>query len=148
MRTLIQRVKSASVSVKGTVRGSIEKGMLVFLGVTHADTEKDAEYLAKRCAALRIFEDDEQKMNRSVHDVGGNVLVISQFTLYADTRTGNRPSFVEAASPQQAEQLYNNFVKVLKAELGETCVQTGVFRAMMEVSLVNDGPVTVMLESR
>ena len=148
MRAVVQRVKRASVSVNGNETGSIEKGMLIFLGVTHADTIKEAEYLAQRCTNLRIFEDAEGKMNLSVREVDGSVLVVSQFTLYANTRKGNRPSFVEAASPEQAERLYEEFVKFLKKELGDSKVATGVFRAMMDVELVNDGPVTIIIESK
>ena len=148
MRALIQRVKRAGVSVENAVHGEIEQGVLIFLGVTHTDTSEAAEYLAKRCINLRIFEDTEGKMNFSVKDVNGRMLVVSQFTLYADTAKGNRPSFVEAASPQVAEQLYNEFVHHLRSELGDRNVATGVFRAMMDVSLVNDGPVTIMIESK
>ena len=122
--------------------------MLIFLGVTHDDAPGDAEYLADRCAALRIFEDDQGKMNLSVSESGGSALVVSQFTLYADTRKGNRPSFVDAAPPEIAEQRYNEFVAALRGRLGGPGVQTGVFRAMMDVQLNNDGPVTIMLESK
>ncbi|MBI5216408.1 MAG: D-tyrosyl-tRNA(Tyr) deacylase [Ignavibacteriae bacterium] len=148
MRALVQRVSSASVSINGSLHNNIGKGMLVFLGVTHKDTTEAANYLARRCADLRIFEDAQQKMNLSVKDISGEVLVVSQFTLYADTRKGNRPSFVDAAPPQQAEALYGEFVKFLRHEIGDARVATGVFRAMMDVQLVNDGPVTVMLEDK
>lgn len=148
MRALIQRVSRASVSIGGASESEIGKGMLIFLGVTHNDASEDAEYLADRCAALRIFEDDQGKMNLSVGESGGSALVVSQFTLYADTRKGNRPSFVDAARPEIAEQRYNEFVAALRSRLGEPGVRTGVFRAMMDVQLNNDGPVTIMLESK
>ncbi|HTK81599.1 MAG TPA: D-aminoacyl-tRNA deacylase [Bacteroidota bacterium] len=148
MRALIQRVSRASVSIGGASESEIGKGMLIFLGVTHNDASEDAEYLADRCAALRIFEDDQGKMNLSVGESGGSALVVSQFTLYADTRKGNRPSFVDAARPEIAEQRYNDFVTALRSRLGEPGVRTGVFRAMMDVQLNNDGPVTIMLESK
>lgn len=148
MRALVQRVKSASVSVGGVVHNKIEKGMLIFLGVSKNDTEEAAQYLAQRCAYLRMFEDDQQKMNLSVKDTNGSALVVSQFTLYADTRKGNRPGFTDAASPEVAERLYECFVCSLQSEIGNANVATGVFRAMMEIHLVNDGPVTLMLESK
>jgi D-tyrosyl-tRNA(Tyr) deacylase len=122
--------------------------MLIFLGVKKGDSEEDALYLADRCAALRIFENQQEKMNLSVKDIGGSAMVVSQFTLYADTRRGNRPGFTDAAPPEVAEDLYERFVKHLRNSLGESRVATGVFRAMMDVELVNDGPVTVMIESK
>jgi D-tyrosyl-tRNA(Tyr) deacylase len=112
------------------------------------DAEEDARYLADRCAALRIFEDQQEKMNLSVKDIGGSAMVVSQFTLYADTRRGNRPGFTDAAPPEIAEDLYQKFVRFLRGALGDSRVATGVFRAMMEVELINDGPVTVMIESK
>jgi len=148
MRALIQRVKRANVSVEGSLRGEIEKGLVIFLGIKQGDTEKAALYLAQRCANLRIFGDEQGNMNLSAKDVGGSALVVSQFTLYADTRKGNRPSFTEAAPAQLAEPLYEKFVQSLKLELGEDRVCTGVFRAMMDISLVNDGPVTLTVESK
>ncbi|MBI3193346.1 MAG: D-tyrosyl-tRNA(Tyr) deacylase [Ignavibacteriae bacterium] len=148
MKALVQRVSSASVSINGSLHSNIGMGMLVFLGVTHKDTTEAANYLACRCAELRIFEDAREKMNLSVKDIQGEVLVVSQFTLYADTRKGNRPSFVDAAPPSQAEALYEEFVKILRQQIGDARVRTGVFRAMMDVQLVNDGPVTVMLEDK
>ena len=132
----------------GRVHSSIEKGLLVLLGVKQGDGEGEAEYLAEKCAALRIFDDAEGTMNRSVRDVGGEVLVVSQFTLYGDTRRGNRPSYSDAASPQMAEPLYEKYVSEMKRLVGVEKVQSGVFRAMMDVELVNDGPVTVLIESK
>jgi D-aminoacyl-tRNA deacylase len=148
MRTLVQRVKRCSVSIDGNTTSSIELGILVFLGVKNTDTEIDAEYLAERCASLRIFNDEDAKMNLSVKDVNGETMVVSQFTLYGDTHKGNRPSYTDAASQQAAEGLYNYFVNCMRKLLGEKRVATGVFRAMMDVELVNDGPVTLMLESK
>ncbi|MFA6457753.1 MAG: D-aminoacyl-tRNA deacylase [Bacteroidota bacterium] len=148
MRALIQRVSSASVLIDGKIHGQIGPGMLILLGVKTGDTEADGKYLAEKCAALRVFEDQEEKMNLSVREINGSVLVVSQFTLYGDTRKGNRPSFTDAAPPQIAEQLYENFVSHLRTLLGPEKVATGAFRAMMEVSLVNNGPVTVIVESK
>lgn len=136
------------MAVNGSVHGSIESGVVIFLGVTHTDEELDAVYLGQRCGNLRIFEDAEGKMNRSLKEMEGSALVVSQFTLYADTRKGNRPSFTEAAAPEHAERLYEKFVDVLRNEIGRENVSTGVFRAMMDVQLINEGPVTVMVESK
>lgn len=148
MRALIQRVSSARVTVSDEIVGQIEHGMLILLGVKSGDTEIEVNYVAEKCSGLRIFEDAEEKMNLSVQDVRGSVLVVSQFTLYGDTRKGNRPSFIEAAPPAVAEPLYEKFVAHLKALLGTEKVKTGMFGKMMEVSLVNDGPVTVIVESK
>ena len=148
MRLLVQRVSSASVVVDGAIAGAIDRGLLVLLGIKNGDTEADAKYLAEKCSTLRIFEDEQEKMNLSVRDVGGKILTVSQFTLYGDTRKGNRPSFVDAAPPDIAEPLYNSFVRELRALLGVDAVATGVFRARMDVHLVNDGPVTVLIESK
>lgn len=148
MRALIQRVKQSSVEVDGETIGEIGIGILILLGVTHTDTEDSAQYLALRCSNLRIFEDSEDKMNLSVKDVKGETLVISQFTLYGDTTRGNRPSYSEAAQPELAESLYDKFVYHLRNELGDDKVKTGKFRTMMNVHLINDGPVTVMIESK
>jgi D-aminoacyl-tRNA deacylase len=142
---VVQRVLRASVRVAGEVRGSIERGLLVFLGVANGDGDDAARFLADKLAALRIFEDDAGKMNRSVVDVGGGVLVVSQFTLLGDARKGNRPSFSDAAPPEPANALYERFCAMLR-EKGLT-VATGVFRAEMAVELVNDGPVTILLDS-
>jgi D-tyrosyl-tRNA(Tyr) deacylase len=148
MRALIQRVRRCSVSIEGVTSSSIGHGMLILLGIGQTDQESDADYLAERCASLRIFEDREGKMNLAIKDVGGSAMVVSQFTLYGDTRKGNRPSYSEAAPPERAEALYERFVEHLKLSLGHEKVATGVFRAMMDVELINDGPVTVLVESK
>lgn len=146
MRAIVQRVKEARVEVDGDVTGRIGEGVLVLLGAGKDDTEEDAEYLAEKILGLRIFEDTEGKMNLSVTDAGGSVLVVSQFTLYGDCRKGRRPSFDKAARPEDAERLYELFVDELR-ERGAK-VETGRFRAMMDVHLVNWGPVTLMLDSK
>ena len=148
MRAVIQRVSSASVSIDNKISGSIGSGLMILLGIKTGDTELDAQYLAEKCAALRIFEDAEEKMNLSVKDVSGSVLIVSQFTLYGDTRKGNRPSFIDAAPPAVAEPLYDYFVGQMRSLLGTEKIVTGVFRAMMNVTLVNSGPVTVIVESK
>jgi D-tyrosyl-tRNA(Tyr) deacylase len=146
MRAVVQRVNSASVSVDGEVTGEISQGLLILLGVARDDEEKDADYLADKIINLRIFADDEGKMNRSLLESDGAMLAVSQFTLYGDTRKGRRPSFIEAAEPVKANALYEYFVARTRS-LGVK-VETGVFQAMMKVSLVNDGPVTILLDSR
>ncbi len=148
MRALIQRVSSSSVTINGTLHSSIGKGLLILLGIKTTDTETDVRYLAEKCAALRIFEDADEKMNLSVKDISGSVMIVSQFTLYGDTRKGNRPGFSDAAPPALAEPLYDTFVQVMSGLLDKEKVAAGVFRAMMEVALVNDGPVTLIVESK
>jgi len=145
MRAVIQRVSRASVTVDDKVAGQIGRGLLVLLGVSHTDTEAAADYLAEKIAGLRIFEDAAGKMNLSVTDVKGEVLLVSQFTLYGDVRRGKRPSFDAAAPPEQARKLYEYMIEHLRA-LNVPC-ETGVFQAMMQVELVNDGPVTILLDS-
>ena len=146
MRALVQRVKYARVKVAGETVGEIGAGLLILLGVGLEDTEKEAAFVADKCANLRIFEDDAGKMNRSLLDTGGGALVISQFTLYGDASHGRRPSFSAAAPPELAEPLYLKFVELLKT--AGVPVATGRFRAEMAVELCNDGPVTIMVESR
>ena len=145
MRAVVQRVKEASVSVDAEIVGSVENGLLVYLGVGKNDTRKDMEYLAAKIAGLRIFGDDAGNMNRSVIDVDGSALVISQFTLHGDVRRGRRPSFTDAMEPVAANELYEQFVSMLQ-ELDVPC-EKGVFGAMMDVRSVNDGPVTILLDS-
>lgn len=146
MRAVIQRVKSSSVTVEGKIIGQIGKGLLVLLGVSNEDSNKDADYLVEKTLNLRIFEDQEEKMNLSLLDIQGEALVVSQFTLYGDTRKGRRPSFINAAPPEKANQLYEYFVSELKQKLLR--VETGKFQAMMDVELINDGPVTILLDSK
>ncbi|WJH32577.1 D-aminoacyl-tRNA deacylase [Paenibacillus sp. CC-CFT747] len=146
MRVVVQRSKAASVTVDGEVTGSIEQGLVVLVGITHEDTEQDARYLADKVAGLRIFEDDSEKMNLSVQDIRGQILSVSQFTLYGDCRKGKRPNFMAAARPAQAEELYERFNGLLR-ETG-LMVETGVFGAMMDVQLVNWGPVTLIIDSK
>ena len=145
MRAMIQRVSRASVSVDGKIVGQIGRGLLVLLGVSRTDTEAAADYLAEKITGLRIFEDAAGKMNLSVVDIKGSVLLVSQFTLYGNVRRGKRPSFDAAAPPEQARKLYEYMVERLRG-LGIPC-QTGIFQAMMHVELVNDGPVTILLDS-
>ena len=145
MRAVVQRVSRAQVAVDGEIVGDIGRGLLVLLGVTHADNEADADYLAGKIAGLRVFEDENGKMNQDTAAVSGGILVVSQFTLYGDVRRGKRPSFAAAAAPQRARQLYEYFVERIRAA-GLPC-QTGRFQEMMQVELVNDGPVTILLDS-
>jgi len=146
MRAVVQRVSRAKVTVNGWVAGEIGMGLLVLLGIGQGDTEADARYLAEKIAGLRIFEDQEGKMNRNVIDVGGSVLAVSQFTLYGDVRRGKRPSFDEAAPPEPARRLYEFFVERIRSA-GLRC-ETGRFQEMMQVELVNEGPVTILLDSQ
>jgi D-tyrosyl-tRNA(Tyr) deacylase len=146
MRAVVQRVSRASVQVEGKTIGAVERGLLVLLGVAKDDVEGDADYLAEKIVGLRIFEDADSKMNLSVVDVGGAMLAVSQFTLFGDVRRGKRPSFDEAARPEQAVRLYDYFVARVRAA-GLRC-ETGKFQAMMDVELVNDGPVTILVDSK
>jgi len=145
MRVVVQRTRQASVEVNGEIVGRIDHGLLLLVGITHADTEKDVEFIADKLAHLRIFEDEEGKLNRSVLEVGGQILSVSQFTLYGDCRKGRRPNFMAAARPEHAEPLYDLLNEKLR-EKGLT-VETGRFGALMQVHLVNDGPVTLIVES-
>jgi D-tyrosyl-tRNA(Tyr) deacylase len=145
MRVVLQRVKDARVEVDNKITGAIDSGLLVFLGVARTDTERDAEYLAEKTVTLRLFPDEAGKMNRSLAEAGGSVLVVSQFTLYGDVRKGRRPSFDQAAPPELARCLYDRFVSHLRSK--QVHVETGVFQAMMSVYLVNDGPVTILCDS-
>jgi D-tyrosyl-tRNA(Tyr) deacylase len=145
VRAVVQRVTQGSVTVDRQTVGAIDHGLLVLIGVARGDSEKQADYLAEKIAQLRIFEDDSGKMNRSLLDTGGSMLVVSQFTLLGDCRKGRRPSFAEAAPPEQAEELYSHFVRKV-AQMGVPTA-TGRFRASMQVSLTNDGPVTLLLEA-
>ncbi len=146
MKAVIQRVKSASVSVDDKIIGEIAAGFLILLGVEQSDTQDDLNYLVKKTIGLRIFKDDNKNMNLSIKDVGGEALVVSQFTLCADTSRGRRPSFIKAANPEEADSMYQQFCEQLT--MNNLSVQTGKFGAMMDVSLVNDGPVTIILDSR
>jgi len=146
MRAVVQRVSSASVTVDEQIVGQIEKGFVVLLGIKGSDTEADVNFLANKIIGLRVFEDADEKMNCSIVDVGGSLLVISQFTLFGDCRKGRRPSFNEAARPEKAKPLYESFVSELRAQGVPT--ETGTFQAHMDVALVNDGPVTLLLDSQ
>src|SRR2546423_805154 len=147
MRAVIQRVSEASVTISGQIRGAIQKGLLVLLAVEEADTPEDIEWLSGKMVRLRIFNDDQGAMNRSVQEAGGDILLISQFTLFASTKKGNRPSYSRAARPEIAVPLYEAFTRKLSEDLGKP-VKTGEFGADMKVSLVNDGPVTIVIDSR
>ena len=145
MRVVIQRSKQASVTVDGNVTGAIDKGYVLLVGITHTDTAEDIAYCAKKIAELRLWEDEEGKMNRSILEVGGDILSVSQFTLYAETKKGRRPSFTAAARPEQAKPMWDAFNDALR-QFGLR-VETGIFGAMMDVALINDGPVTIIVDS-
>lgn len=146
MRIVLQRVSEASVTIDGNIHGSINHGLLILLGITATDSQKDIDWLVHKIAGMRIFSDTDAKMNLNVQDVDGEVLVISQFTLYASTKKGNRPSFITAARPEVAIPLYESFVHTLSQKLDKT-IPTGIFGADMKVALVNDGPVTIVVDS-
>lgn len=146
MKVVLQRSREASVTVDGTVTGKIDKGYVLLVGITAEDTEEDIAYAAKKVAELRLFEDAEGKMNESIQDVGGAILSVSQFTLYAETRKGRRPSFTKAAHPDFAKPMWEKFNDVLRTQYALT-VETGIFGAMMDVQLLNDGPVTIVLDT-
>lgn len=149
MRALVQRVTEGGVEIPSeNYSRSIGKGMVILLGVKEEDTMEDVEFVADKCCNLRIFEDENGKMNISLKDIDGEVLVISQFTLYGNARKGNRPGFDAAARPEKANELYEKFVERIKQNIGEDKVQTGIFAAMMSVKIINDGPVTILVESK
>ena len=147
MRAVIQRVTEASCVVEGRIAGAIREGFLVLVGITADDGREDLEWLAQKIANLRVFGDDQGLMNRSIHDIEGNILLISQFTLFAQTKKGNRPSFIRAAKPDQAVPLYEELAACLSSHLGKP-VERGVFGADMKISLVNDGPVTIIMDTK
>ncbi|MCF8415881.1 MAG: D-tyrosyl-tRNA(Tyr) deacylase [Crocinitomicaceae bacterium] len=147
MRIVVQRVKSASVQIEGKTVGSIDQGLLILMGIENDDTQEDSEWLIQKVNGLRIFSDEEGKMNHSIQDIKGSFLLVSQFTLHASTKKGNRPSYIKAARPETAIPLYTSFIEQLKLH-SNLPVQTGVFGADMQVSLVNDGPVTIIIDSK
>jgi len=147
MRVVIQRVSKASVTIDGTVKSKIDKGLLILLGIENADAQEDIDWLAGKISRLRIFDDEDGVMNLSVTDIGGEIIVVSQFTLHANTRKGNRPSYIKAARPDFAIPMYEKFVEKLEQET-EKKVQTGEFGAMMDVELVNNGPVTIIIDTK
>jgi len=146
MKVVLQRSKAASVTVDGTVTGTIDHGYVLLVGITHEDTQEDVVYLAKKVANLRLWEDADGKMNHSILEHGGAILSVSQFTLYGDAKKGNRPSFINAARPEAAEPMWEAFNQALREQ--GLHVETGIFGAMMDVALINDGPVTILLESK
>ncbi len=147
MKVVLQRVSSASVTVDSKVVANIDKGLLVLVGIEDADNQEDSDWLVGKIAKIRIFEDENQVMNLSVQDIQGDIIVVSQFTLHAATKKGNRPSYIKAARPEVAIPLYENFIQKLESELGKK-IQTGIFGADMKVSLLNDGPVTIIIDSK
>ena len=147
MRVVIQRVAEASVTIENKVVASIENGLLVLVGIEDADTQEDIDWLVAKIAKLRIFGDENNVMNLSVQDINGDIIVVSQFTLHAATKKGNRPSYIKASKPETAVPLYENFVRKLESEIGKK-IQTGAFGADMKVSLINDGPVTIIIDSK
>ena len=147
MNVVIQRVSQASVTIDEKIVAAIQKGLLVLVGIEDTDSQEDIDWLAAKVANIRIFGDENQVMNLSVKDIGGDMIVVSQFTLHANTKKGNRPSYIKASKPEVAIPLYENFVNTLELELGKK-VQTGVFGADMEVGLINDGPVTIVIDSK
>ncbi len=149
MRALVQRVSEGGVYISANnYSADIKRGLVILLGIKTGDTIEDSVYIADKCTNLRVFEDSDQKMNISLKDISGEVLIISQFTLYGDTSKGNRPGFTDAAKPDEAIPLYEKFIKRMKENLGERKVKTGIFGAMMQVKIVNDGPVTLLVESK
>ena len=149
MKVVVQRVSEASVTVdENSYTQEIGKGFVILLGIKEGDTEQDVQFVADKCCNLRIFEDENQKMNLSVKDVNGEMLIVSQFTLYGDARKGNRPSFIEAAKPDLAVPLYQSFISRIKNNIGDSKVKTGIFGAMMKVKILNDGPVTIIIDSK
>ena len=147
MIAIIQRVSQASVTIEDKIKGQIDLGFMVLLGITHTDTQEDIEWLSKKIVGLRVFGDEEGKMNLDIKSVDGNILLISQFTLHASTKKGNRPSFIEAARPEIAIPLYEKIITQLEFDLGKS-IETGTFGADMKVSLLNDGPVTIIIDSK
>lgn len=149
MRALVQRVSEGSVYIqKENYNAEIKKGMVILLGIKQDDNENDVNFVADKCSNLRIFEDDNQKMNLSLKDIDGEVLIVSQFTLYGDAQKGNRPGFTDAARPEIAIPLYEKFIERLKFNLGNDKIKSGIFGAMMQVKIINDGPVTILVESK
>ena len=149
MRAIVQRVSEGGVFIKDkNYSAKIGKGMVILLGIKTGDNEDEVNFVADKCSNLRIFEDENEKMNLSIQDINGEALIISQFTLYGDARKGNRPSFIEAARPEEAIPLYEKFIVRVKQNLGESKVKTGIFGSMMEVKIINDGPVTIIIESK
>ena len=144
MRLIVQRVSKASCEVDGKITGKIDNGFMVLVGITHDDTKENADFLAKKLCNLRVFEDENEKMNLSIKNINGELLIVSQFTLYSDCSSGNRPSFTNAAKPEIANKLYEYFIEQCKSY--DLKVETGIFGANMQISLINDGPVTIMLE--